>query len=90
MGYKDYIRFTFCHETAENFMHLFWSCSQIELFWKQLIASDRNFLSNEHFVINLVVSGLKLDPSKNKATINFVVSGIFLRVSVSRLISQPR
>ena len=46
MGYKDDIRCTFCHEEAENFTPLFWFCSEIELFWKHLIASlkDHNFI----------------------------------------------
>ena len=75
MGYKDDIRCTFCHEEAENFMHLFWLCGKIELFWKNLIASlkDRNFLSEDCLLNNLVVLGLKPDTSKNKAAINFVL-----------------
>ena len=61
MGYKDDIRCTFCHEDAENFMHLFWFCGKIELFWKHLIDSlkDRNFLSEDCLLNNLVVLGLK-------------------------------
>ena len=75
MGYKDDIRCTFCHEEAENFIHLFWFCSKIELFWKHLIAclKDRNFISNDYLLNNLVVLGLMLDTSKNKAAINFVL-----------------
>ena len=75
MGYKDDIRCTFCHEEAEHFTHLFWFCSKVELFWKHLIASlkDRNFLSNDYLLNNLVALGLKPDTSKNKATINFVL-----------------
>ena len=75
MGYKDDIRCTFCHEEAENFMHLFWSCSKIEHFWKHLIASlkDCNCLSDDYVLNNLVVLGLKPDISKNKAIINFVL-----------------
>lgn len=58
----------------ENFTHLFWFCRKIELFWKRLIASlkDRNCLSNDYLLNNLVVLGLKPDTSKNKAVINFV------------------
>ena len=46
MGYKDDTRCTFCHEEAENFIHLFWFCGKIELFWKHLIVclKDRNFI----------------------------------------------
>ena len=75
MGYKDDIRCTFCHEEAENFTHLFWFCGNIELFWKHLIASlkDRNFLSDDYLLNNLVVLGLKPDTSNNKAAINFVL-----------------
>ena len=75
MGYKDDIRCTFCHDEAEHFTHLFWFCSKVELFWKHLIASlkDRNFLSNDYLLNNLVALGLKPDTSKNKATINFVL-----------------
>jgi len=75
MGYKDDIRCTFCHEEAENFIHLFWFCSKIELFWKHLIAclKDRNFISNDYLLNNLVVLGLMPDTSKNKAAINFVL-----------------
>ena len=75
MGYKDDIRCTFCHEEAENFMHLFWFCSKIELFWKHLITclKDRNFLSNDYLLNNLVILGLMPDTSKNKAAINFVL-----------------
>ena len=75
MGYKDDIRCTFSHDEAENFTHLFWFCTKVELFWKHLIASlkDRNFLSNDNPLNNLVVLGLKPDTSKNKATINFVL-----------------
>jgi len=68
MGYKDDIS-TFCHEKAENFTHLFWFCSNIELFWKHLIASlkDRNFLSNDCLLNNVhVVLGPKPDTSKTK------------------------
>ena len=73
MGYKDDIRCTFCHEEAENFIHLFWFCSKIELFWKHLIAclKDRNFISNDYLFNNLVVFGLMPDTSKKKAAINF-------------------
>ena len=65
MGYKDDIRCTFCHEEAENFTHLFWFCRKIELFWKHLIAfvKDRNCLSDDYLVNNLVVLGLKPDTS---------------------------
>ena len=75
MGYKDDIRCTFCHDEAEHFTHLFWFCSKVELFWKHLIVSlkDRNFLSNDYLLNNLVALGLKPDTSKNKATINFVL-----------------
>ena len=75
MGYKDDIRCTFCHEEAENFTHLFWFCRKIELFWKHLFASlkDRNCLSDDYLLNNLVVLGLKPDTSKNKAVINFVL-----------------
>ena len=75
MGYKDDIRCTFCHDEAQHFTHLFWFCSKVELFWKRLIASlkDRNFLSNDYLLNNLVALGLKPDTSKNKATINFVL-----------------
>ena len=75
MGYNNDIRCTFCHEEAENFMHLFWFCSKIALFWKYLIASlkDRNFLSEDYLLNNLVVLGLKHDNSKNKAAINYVL-----------------
>ena len=75
MGNKDDIRCTFCHEEAENFTHLFWFCSKIELFWKHLIASlkQRNFLSHDYLLNNLVVLGLKPDTSKNKTAINFVL-----------------
>jgi len=61
MGYKDDIRCTFCLDEAENFMHLFWFCSKIKLFWKHLIAflKDRNFLPNDFLLNNLVVLGLK-------------------------------
>ena len=74
MGYKDDISCTFCHEEAENFTHLFWFCRKIEHFWKCLIASlkDRNCLSNDYLLNNLVVLSLKPDTSKNKAVINFV------------------
>ena len=43
-----------------------------ELFWKHLVAflKDRNFLSDDYLLNNLVVLGLKPDTSKNKATIN--------------------
>ena len=66
---------TFCHEEAEYFTHLFWFCSKIELFWKHLIASlkDRNCLSDDYLLNNLLVLGLKPDTSKNKAIINFVL-----------------
>ena len=75
MRYKDDIRCTFCHDEAENFTHLFWFCSKVELFWKHLIAflKDRNFLSNGYPLNNPVVLGLKPDTSKNKSTINFVL-----------------
>ena len=75
MGYKDDIRCTFCHEEAENFTHLFWFCRKIELFWKHLFASlkNRNCLSDDYLLNNLVVLGLKPDTSKNKAVINFVL-----------------
>ena len=77
MGYKDDIRCTLCHEEAENFTHLFWFCSKVELFWKHLIASlkDCNCLSDNYLLNNLVVLGLKPNTSKNKATciINFVL-----------------
>ena len=75
MGYKDDIRYTFCHEEAENFTYLFWFCGKIELFWKHLTASlkDRNFLSDDYLLNNLVVLGLKPDTSKSKAAINFVL-----------------
>ena len=75
MEYKDDIRCTFCHEEAENFTHLFWFCSKIELFWKHLTASlkDCNCLSDDYLLNNLVVLGLKHDTSKNKAIINFVL-----------------
>ena len=75
MGYKDDIRCTFCHEEAESFTHIFWFCGKIELFWKHLIASlkDRNFLSEDYLLNNLVVLGLKPDISKNKAAINVVL-----------------
>ena len=68
MGYKDGIRCTFCHQESENFTHLFWFCSKIELFWKYLIASlkDRNFLCNDYTLNNLIVLGLKPDTSKTK------------------------
>ena len=83
MGYKDDIRCTFCHEEAENFTHLFWSCSKIELFWKHLIASlkDSKLLSNDYLLNSLVVLGLKPDTSKNKAAINFV---LFLSIILSQ------
>ena len=73
MGYTDDI--TFCHEEAENFTHLFWFCSKIELFWKRLIASlkDCNCLSDNYLLNNLVVLDMKPDTSKNKAIINFVL-----------------
>jgi len=63
MGDKDDISCTFCHEEAENFTHLFWFCSEIELFWKRLIAclKDRNFLSMDYFLNTLVVLGLMPD-----------------------------
>ena len=53
MGYKDDIRCSFCHEEAENFPHLFWFCSKIELFWKHLIAflKDRKLLSNDYLTV---------------------------------------
>ena len=75
MGYKDDIMCTFCHEEAENFTHLFWFCSKIKLFWKHLVAclKDRNLLSNDYLLNNLVVLGLMPDTSKNKAAINFVL-----------------
>lgn len=75
MGYKDDIRCSFCHEEAENFTHLFWFCSKIELFWKHLIAflKDRKLLSNDYLLNSLVVLGLMPDTSKNKAAINFVL-----------------
>jgi len=75
MGYKDDIRCTFCHEEAENFTHLFWFCSKIELFWELLIAClrDRNFLSRDYLLNNPVVLGLMPETSKNKAAINFVL-----------------
>ena len=75
IGYKDDIRCTFCLDEAENFTHLFWFCSKIELFWKHLIAflKDRNFLPNDFLLNNLVVLGLKPDTSKNKAEINLVL-----------------
>ena len=37
MGYTDDFRCTFCHEEAENFTHLFWFCSKIELFGNTLL-----------------------------------------------------
>ena len=75
MGYKDDIRCSFCHGEAENFTHLFWFCSKIELFWKHLIAflTDRKLLSNDYLLNSLVVLGLTPDTSKNKAPINFVM-----------------
>ena len=75
MGYKDDIRCSFCHEEAENFTHLFWFCSKIELFWKHLIAflKDRKLLPNDYLLNSLVVLGLMPDTSKNKAAINFVL-----------------
>ena len=75
MGYKDDIRCSFCHEEAENFTHLFWFCSKIELFWKHLIAflKDRKLLSNDYLLNSLAVLGLIPDTSKNKAAINFVL-----------------
>ena len=62
MGYKDDIRCSFCHEEAENFTHLFWFCSKIELFWKHLIAflTDRKLLSNDYLLNSLVVLGLMI------------------------------
>ena len=68
MGYKDDIRCSFCHEEAENFTHLFWFCSKIELFWKHLIAfvKDRKLLSNDYLLNSLVVLGLIPDTSKTK------------------------
>ena len=71
---KDDIRCSFCHEEAENFTHLFWFCSKIELFWKHLIAflKDRKLLPNDYLLNSLVVLGLMPDTSKNKAAINFV------------------
>ena len=73
MGYKDDVRRKFCHEGAENFMHLFWL--KEELFWKYLIASlkDRNLFTNDYILNILVVLGLKPDTSKKKATINFIL-----------------
>ena len=49
MGYKDDIGCSFYHEEAENFTHLYWFCSKIELFWKHPIAflKDRKLLSND-------------------------------------------
>ena len=75
VGYEDNIKCTLCQEEAENFTHLLWFCSKIERFWKHLIASlkDRNFLSNDYLLTNLVVLGLKPDTSKNKAAIIFVL-----------------
>ena len=74
MGYKDDIRCLFCHEEAENFTHLFWFCSKIELFWKHLIAflKDRKLLPNDYLLNSLVVLGLMPDTSKNKAAINYI------------------
>ena len=73
--YKDDIRCTFCHEEAENFIHLFWFCSEVERFWKHLIAclKDCDFISNDYLLNNLVVLGLMPDISKNKAAINFAL-----------------
>ena len=81
MGCKDDIRCSFCHEEAENFTHLFWFCSKIELFWKHLIAflKDRKLLSNDYLLNSLVVLGLIPDTSKNKAAINFVLLLFFAR-----------
>ena len=75
MGYKDDIRCSFCHEREENFAHLFWFCSKIELFWKHLIAflTDRKLLSNDYLLNSPVVLGPMPDTSKNKAAINFVL-----------------
>ena len=77
MGHKDAIRCTFCHKEAEIFTHPFWFCSKIELalFWKHLFASlkDRNWLSDDYLLNNLILLGLKPDTSKNKAVINFVL-----------------
>ena len=67
------IRCTSCHEEAENFTHLFWFCSKIELFWKHLIASlkDCNCLSDDYLLNDLVVLSSK--PDTYKTIINFVL-----------------
>ena len=68
LGYKDDIRCSFCHEEAENFTHLFWFCSKIELFWKHRIAflKDRKLLSSDYLLNSLVVLGLCLMLPKTK------------------------
>jgi len=86
MGYKDDIRCTFCLDEAENFAHLFWFCSKIDLFWKQLITflKDRNFLSNDFLLNDLVVLGPKPDTSKTKAAINRVLLLAMFYIWLSR------
>ena len=72
-GFRDNDNCTFCQDTSESLIHLFWSCHITSSFWKDIFHWLKNVhLIPEDYTTSISTSlGLRLDTSKFALQVNY-------------------
>ena len=73
IGLQDNTNCTFCKETPETLIHLFWSCEKISSFWNDVTEWLRksHLISEDFTMENTIALGLRPDTSKFALQINY-------------------
>ena len=73
IGIKQDPHCTFCSNAPENLIHLFWHCTKVKLFWKDLTDKlfDCEFIPREYTKDMAILLGLKPDNSKFALQLNY-------------------